>query len=140
MKVFCFVVNNNFMKTQKKFNEKKAFYILKEIFKDKKGKVSTVNLQDISLKISKKYLLTALEIQQLLSLLSELDYIDMLAKNTQKGYTYTVKLKIKGEDFLKRKSSKFADFFLGIFVYIAFVFVLVLLIFILRKIFTIGYV
>lgn len=125
------------MKKQTKFNKRKAFFILREIYKGKKGKTSTVNLQDISLKISKKYLLTATEIEALLSLLSELNYIDMLAKTTQKGYTYTVKLKTKGEDFLRQKSNKFADFFIGIFVYLSFMIILILLIFVLRKIFTI---
>lgn len=123
------------MKKETKFNKKKAFFVLREVYKGKKGKVSTINLQDISLRISKKYLLTTSEIKELLTLLAQLNYIDFVAKNTQKGYTYTVKLKNKGESFLRQKSTKFADFFIGVFVYIAFMLILVLLVFSLRKIF-----
>lgn len=123
------------MERRQKFSNKKIHYVLKEIYKNKKGSVSTVRLEDISFRLSKKYLLTVKELEEILSLLKRLNYIDFVAKTTQKGYTYTVKLKTKGEEFLRRKPNKLADFFIGFFVYVAFFLILVLLVFALRMLF-----
>lgn len=124
------------MKNKQSFNKKHAVIILKEVFKGKKGVVSTVSLEDVSLKISQKVLLTAAEIEQILSLMANQNYIDIVAKTSKKSYNYTIKLKKRGEIFLRKRTNKLADFFIGVFVYLAFILILILLVFFLKNLLT----
>lgn len=127
------------MKNKQSFNKKHAVIILKEVFKGKKGVVSTVSLEDVSLKISQKVLLTAAEIEQILSLMANQNYIDIVAKTSKKSYNYTIKLKKRGEIFLRKRTNKLADFFIGVFVYLAFILILILLVFFLKNLLTMWY-
>lgn len=123
------------MKQKRRFDRKLALLVLRTLYKGRKTRVATINSYTLAQNVSKKKLITVVELDEVLSQLSKLGLIEYVAKNAQKGYNYRVKLKNKGEVFLKENSSKASDFFIGIFVYLLFMALLVLLVFSLRKIF-----
>lgn len=123
------------MKQKKRFNKKLALIVLKTLFKGRQKRVVTVNSYTLAQQVSKKKLVPAVELDEILVYMHTLGLIDFVAKNAQKGYTYKVKLLDKGEVFLRENSSRLSDFFIGMFIYILFFALLVLLVFSLKKIF-----
>lgn len=116
--------------------EKKLRYlILKELFYENNKKKQTVNAHAFASELSKKELISLLELQQILNDMREDNLIDFVANQDKKGYNYTVKLKTKGEYFLKRESNKGSDIIVSIFVYMIFLGLTMLLVFVLKNIF-----
>ncbi len=124
------------MKNKNKFDKKLAILVLTTIFKNSKGRVVNINSYDLAEKISKKRLTTVTELNDILIKMHKLGLIDFVAKNADKGYTYKVKLENKGEVFLKENLNKLSDFFVGMFVYLLFISLLILFVFALKNIFS----
>lgn len=124
------------MKKKNRFNRKLAILVLEVLFKNSKRRVVNINSYVLAEKVSKKRLITVSELDKILVQAHQLGLIDFVAKNAEKGYTYKVKLENKGEVFLKENNNKLSDFFVGVFIYLLFMGLVVLLIFALKNIFS----
>lgn len=115
--------------------KKLQIIILKELFNEKSKIKQTVNANYFAEQISKKHLMSVSEIERILNVMKDDNLIDFVANQDKKGYNYIVKLKTKGEFFLKRESNKSADILVSVLVYMLFLGLTMLLIFVLKNIF-----
>jgi hypothetical protein len=124
------------MKKNKHFNRKLALLVLETIFENRQRRVVKVNSYVLAERVSKKKLITVTELDEILVKMHQLGLIDFVAKNADKGYTYKVTLENKGEFYLKENLNKLSDFFVGLFVYLLFIGLIILLVFALKNIFS----
>lgn len=119
-----------------KNNDKKIkILILKTLFSGKKNKKITVDAHSFSHEISKKQFLSLKEIENILNKMQADNLIEFVANRTENDYNYIIKLKPKGEYFLSSEQSKGNDFIVGMFVYIIFFGLVLLLVFVIKNLF-----
>lgn len=116
-------------------NKKIKIFILNSLFGGKKTKKQTVNARSFCHQVSKFHLVTIDEVEILLIEMQKDNLIDFVANKDEKDYNYTIRLKPKGEYFLSAEQSKGSDFIVGIFVYLIFFGLILLLVFVIKNIF-----
>ncbi|OYX23055.1 MAG: hypothetical protein B7Z06_10765, partial [Flavobacteriales bacterium 32-35-8] len=102
-------------------------------FYEKKQKKQTINAHSFAAELSKVHLLSLQELEAIFNRMQQDNLIDFVANQDKKGYNYKVKLKTKGEYFLKKESNKGADIIVSIFVYMIFLGLTMFLVFVLNN-------
>jgi len=116
-------------------NKKIKMYILNKLFIGKKAKKQVVNAYSFCHEVSKIQLITVEKVEKLLTEMKRDNLIDFVANKSEKDYNYIIKLKPKGEYFFSSEQSKGSDFIVGIFVYLIFFGLILLLVFVIKNIF-----
>ena len=90
----CLIVNNQFLTPKEKLVMK---YLAEVCVKKKTYLVSPA---DINTYVSKKYILSVAELDEIMVHLGNLNYIDFVVSDGRRGYHYCVSLKRRGQNFL----------------------------------------
>lgn len=119
----------------KNHDKKIKIYIINILFNGKKTKKKIVNAYSFCHEVSKVQLITVEKVEKILTEMKQDNLIDFVANKNEKDYNYIIKLKPKGEYFFSSEQSKGSDFIVGIFVYLVFFGLILLLVFLIKNIF-----
>lgn len=75
-----------------------------------KRKSNLVSPHEISFALSKRYVLSTSEIDEIMVSLSQKNFIDFVVSDSKNGYFYCVNLKKAGQSFLYNEKEKKRDF------------------------------
>lgn len=78
--------------------------------KCQKKKTYLVSPHEITFALSKKYVLSIEEIDEIMVTLSQQNFIDFVVSDSKNGYFYCVNLKKAGQNFLTEEKKKKRDF------------------------------